>query len=111
MTHVITDKCIRCKYQDCVVYCPVECFHEGVNMLVINPDVCIDCGVCIEDCPVGAIIPDTDPQADQWVELNKEYSLKWPIITVKGIPPQDAAEWDDVENKLPFLDPRPVEQK
>lgn len=84
MTYVVTDVCIKCKYQDCVEVCPVDCFYAGENMLVIHPDECIDCGVCEPECPCEAIVPDTDDTAEAWVELNKEFAEKWPNITVKG---------------------------
>ena len=74
MTYVVTEACIRCKYMDCVEVCPVDCFYEGENMLVINPDECIDCGVCEPECPVEAILPDTEDEAEKWLELNREYS-------------------------------------
>ena len=81
MAYVVTDSCIKCKYQDCVEVCPVDCFYEGENMLVINPDECIDCGVCEPECPADAIQPEND-QNTKWLELNREYSAKWPNITV-----------------------------
>ena len=84
MTYVVTETCIRCKYMDCVEVCPVDCFYVGANMLVIHPDECIDCGVCEPECPVEAIIPDTDGEAEKWLELNRDYSEKWPNITRKG---------------------------
>lgn len=83
MTFVVTDVCIRCKYTDCVEVCPVDCFYEGENMLVINPDECIDCGVCEPECPIDAILPDSDARADRWLEPNKDFSEKWPNITRK----------------------------
>jgi ferredoxin len=70
MTYVVTDACIRCKYMDCVEVCPVDCFYEGENMLVINPSECIDCGVCEPECPAEAILPDTESGLEQWLELN-----------------------------------------
>lgn len=82
MTFVVTDACVKCKYTDCVEVCPVDCFYEGENMLVINPDECIDCGVCEPECPVEAILPESG-ELLQWVEINREYALKWPNITVK----------------------------
>ena len=89
MTYVVTEACIKCKYMDCVEVCPVDCFYEGDNMLVINPDECIDCGVCEPECPVEAILPDTEEQAENWLELNREYSTgPWPNITRKGEPPR-----------------------
>lgn len=100
MTYVVTEACIKCKYQDCVEVCPVDCFYEGENMLVIHPDECIDCGVCEPECPADAILPDTEPDAENWLELNREYSEKWPNITRKGEEPADADEWKGVANKF-----------
>ncbi|SLN10258.1 ferredoxin FdxA [Oceanibacterium hippocampi] len=99
MTYVVTDPCIKCKYMDCVEVCPVDCFYEGENMLVIHPDECIDCGVCEPECPPEAIIPDTEGDVDVWVERNREYSEIWPNITRKGESPADADKWRDVKNK------------
>ena len=76
MTYVVTEACIRCKYMDCVEVCPVDCFYEGENMLVIHPDECIDCGVCEPECPVDAILPDTETEAETWLELNRDYSQR-----------------------------------
>ncbi|RDD62311.1 ferredoxin FdxA [Ferruginivarius sediminum] len=92
MTYVVTEACIKCKYTDCVEVCPVDCFYEGDNMLVIHPDECIDCGVCEPECPPEAIVPDTDPQAEAWLELNTKYSEIWPNITRKKEAPADADE-------------------
>ena len=100
MTFVVTDVCIKCKYTDCVEVCPVDCFYEGENMLVIHPDECIDCGVCEPECPIEAIIPDTEPEAEKWLELNREYSEKWPVITKQKDPLPEADEYKDVKNKL-----------
>ena len=100
MTFVVTDVCIRCKYTDCVEVCPVDCFYEGENMLVISPDECIDCGVCEPECPIEAILPDTEEGADKWVELNREYSEKWPNITGTKPPMAEAEEMKDVKNKI-----------
>ena len=72
MTYIVNDSCIRCKLMDCVSVCPVDCFYEGENMLVIHPDECIDCGVCEPECPAEAIIPDSETAADRWLELNRE---------------------------------------
>lgn len=83
MTYVVNEKCIKCKYTDCVEVCPVDCFYEGENMLVIHPDECIDCGVCEPECPVDAIKPDTEPNLEKWMELNRQYSEVWPNITAK----------------------------
>jgi ferredoxin len=101
MTYVVTDNCIKCKYMDCVEVCPVDCFYEGENMLVIHPDECIDCGVCEPECPALAIVPDTEPAADGFLELNRTYAAQWPNITRKGEPPADAAAWDGVPGKYP----------
>ncbi len=103
MTYIITDACIRCKYTECVEVCPVDCFHEGPNMLVIDPSTCIDCGVCVPFCPIDAIIPDTEQGSDQWVELNQRLSKAWPVITKQKAPPEDADVWKDKKDKLPFL--------
>ncbi len=100
MTFVVTEACIKCKYMDCVEVCPVDCFYEGENMLVIDPEVCIDCGVCEPECPVEAIKPDTEPGLEKWLTLNTEYSKAWPNITQKGEPPADAKEWDKVDGKF-----------
>jgi ferredoxin len=83
MPYVVTEACIKCKYTDCVEVCPVDCFYEGENMLVIHPDECIDCGVCEPECPAEAIIPDVEPEAEKWLEMNRDYSEKWPNITSK----------------------------
>lgn len=100
MTYVVTENCIRCKYMDCVEVCPVDCFYEGENMLVIHPDECIDCGVCEPECPAEAILPDTDPVAENFAEMNAKYAEDWPNITRKGDPPPDADDWKDVDNKF-----------
>jgi len=93
MTYIVMDPCIKCKFMDCVEVCPVDCFYEGENFLAINPDECIDCGVCEPECPVDAIKPDTEDDADsKWLRINTEYSKVWPNITVKGEPPADREE-------------------
>lgn len=108
MTYVVTDNCIRCKFMDCVEVCPVDCFYEGENMLVINPSECIDCGVCEPECPAEAIMPDTEPNLESWIELNAKYSAEWPNITVKGDQPGDAEEMNGVKGKLDkFFSPEP----
>ena len=86
MTYVVNEKCIKCKLMDCVDVCPVDCFYEGENMLVIKPDECIDCGVCEPECPVDAIEPDTNNGASKWIDHNTKYSEVWPVITKKGTP-------------------------
>src|SRR5690606_19270768 len=100
MTYVVTDNCIKCKYMDCVEVCPVDCFYEGENMLVIHPDECIDCGVCEPECPAEAIKPDTEPGLEDWLTLNTEYASKSPNITVKRDAPEDAEEFDGMPGKL-----------
>lgn len=100
MTFVVTDDCIRCKYTDCVEVCPVDCFYEGENMLVINPDECIDCGVCEPECPIEAILPDTDDAAEKWLELNRKYSEEWPNITIKKDAMPEAEEMKDKKDKI-----------
>ncbi len=100
MTYVVTEACIKCKYQDCVEVCPVDCFYEGENMLLIRPDECIDCGVCEPECPVEAIVPDTEPNVEKWVELAKKYSESWPNINKKGEIPPDADTYKGMEGKF-----------
>lgn len=100
MTFVVTENCIACKYTDCVAACPVDCFYEGVNMLVINPDECIDCGVCEPECPAGAILADTHEDAEPWIKFNALYAEKWPVITSIRDPLPEADAQDGVEGKL-----------
>lgn len=100
MAFVVTDNCIKCKYTDCVEVCPVDCFYEGENMLVIHPDECIDCGVCEPECPAEAIKPDTEGGLDVWIELNAKYASIWPNLTEKRDQLPEAAEFDGVTNKL-----------
>jgi len=108
MAYVVNEACIKCKYMDCVEVCPVDCFYEGENMLVIHPDECIDCGVCEPECPAEAIHPDTDEASEKWVELNREYSATWPNITRKGVASADADEFKGVEGKYDqYFSPNP----
>ena len=100
MTYIVKDECIKCKLTDCVEVCPVDCFYEGENMLVIHPDECIDCGVCEPECPAEAILPDTEPGMEEYLELNKRYSEIWPNITMKKDSPDDADEFKGKKNKL-----------
>lgn len=100
MTYVVTEACIRCKYTDCVEVCPVDCFYEGENMLVINPDECIDCGVCEPECPANAIVSDANETAAKWLEVNREFSGKWPGISRKKAAPADADAWKDTPDKF-----------
>ena len=108
MTYVVNEKCIKCKYTDCVEVCPVDCFYEGENMLVIHPDECIDCGVCEPECPVDAIKPDTEPNLEKWMELNRQYADAWPNITAKkpALPDADAAK-DEADKFEKYFSPNP----
>ena len=110
MTYVVDERCIKCKTTDCVAVCPVNCFYEGENMLVIHPDECIDCGVCVPECPVDAIKPDTEPGLEKWLELNREYALKWPNITDKKDMPKDARDhWDETGKFDKYFSAKPGE--
>lgn len=101
MTFIVRDPCVKCKYMDCVSVCPVECFHEGENMLVIDPEECIDCGLCIPECPVDAIIEDFKVDADnKWFAINKKYSEIWPNITSIGDVPADADKYESETGKF-----------
>lgn len=106
MTYLVTDNCIKCKYTDCVDVCPVDCFYEGPNFLVINPSECIDCGVCVPECPAEAIIADNDANYDIkfWEELNESLSAEWPNINKKKDPLPDADEWNGKPNKIDLLE-------
>ncbi len=99
MTYVVTDECVKCKYTTCVEVCPVDCFYEGELMLVINPDECIDCGVCEPECPVGAIKPESENLID-WIERAKYFSAKWSNITVQKEPLPDADEHKEEKGKF-----------
>ena len=107
MTYIVNEKCIKCKLMDCVEVCPVDCFYEGENMLVIKPEECIDCGVCEPECPIDAIQPDTDSNAAQWIEHNTKYSELWPNITKKDNPPSDEAKWRNVSDKFKYFSEKP----
>jgi len=106
MTFVVTDACIKCKYTDCVEVCPVDCFHEGPNMLVIDPDECIDCTLCEPECPVEAIVSEDDIPEDQrqFSALNAELAKVWPVLNARKDPPPDADEWKGVKDKLRYLE-------
>ncbi|MDJ0832851.1 MAG: ferredoxin family protein [Gammaproteobacteria bacterium] len=106
MTYVVLENCIRCKYTDCVDVCPVDCFHEGPNFLVIDPDECIDCTLCEPECPAEAIVSEDDlpPDQEHFLELNEELSQIWPVITTRKDPPPDAEEWDGQPDKLKYLE-------
>ena len=107
LTYVVDENCIRCKIMDCVEVCPVDCFYEGENMLVIHPDECIDCGVCVPECPVDAIKPDTEPGLEKWLRLNAEFVKVWPNITMKKPPPPDSKDWEGKPDKFQFFLPNP----
>ncbi|MEE2769773.1 MAG: ferredoxin FdxA [Pseudomonadota bacterium] len=110
MTYVVTESCIRCKYMDCVEVCPVDCFREGENFLVIDPEECIDCNLCVDHCPVDAIYAEDDVPEDQkqFIEINERLSQQWPVIDHKKTPPEDADEWAKKENKLTELSENPA---
>lgn len=109
MAHIVAEPCIKCKYTDCVAVCPVDCFHEGVNFLVIDPDVCIDCGLCVPECPTQAIFPQEDlPEKwNAYIEINARYTPEWPVIDEQKEPLPDAEAFKAVEDKKDLLDPTP----
>ena len=107
MTYVVTENCIKCKYTDCVEVCPVDCFYEGENILVINPDECIDCGVCEPECPAEAILPDSEPLAAEWLEFNRDMAAQWPNLTRKKAAPADAEDWRDKPGKKALVSDKP----
>ncbi|NLW06211.1 MAG: ferredoxin family protein [Pseudomonadaceae bacterium] len=106
MAFVVTENCIRCKYTDCVEVCPVDCFYEGPNFLVINPDECIDCALCEPECPAEAIFSEDELPANMqnYIELNAELAEIWPNIAEQIDPLPDAAEWDGKTDKLKYLE-------
>ena len=106
MTYVVTESCVKCKYTDCVDVCPVDCFREGPNMLVIDPDECIDCTLCVAECPVEAIFAEDDVPADQkdFIALNAELAKSWPTITEKKDAPPDADAWNGKPDKADLLE-------
>lgn len=101
MTYVVTEPCIRCRYTDCVEVCPVDCFHGGPNFLVIDPVECIDCAVCVPECPVDAIYPDDEVPSGQehYLEINARLAQQWPVINRREAPPPDADRWADAQDK------------
>ena len=107
MTYLVNDNCIKCKHMDCVEVCPVDCFYEGENMLVIHPDECIDCGVCEPECPVDAIVQGEED--NPWYELNNKWANEWPNISQKRQEdvPADAEKWKDVKNKIEYFSEKP----
>ena len=106
MTFVVTESCIKCKYTDCVEVCPVDCFHEGPNMLVIDPEECIDCTLCEPECPVEAIVSEDDVPAGQeeFIEINARLAKQWPVLAQAKPAPEDADEWQDVKEKRHLLE-------
>lgn len=106
MTFVVVEDCIKCKHTDCVEVCPVDCFYEGPNMLVIHPDECIDCALCEPECPVDAIFSEDELPEDQavFLELNADLAEVWPVITEMKESPPDAEEWEGKPNKLQYLE-------
>ena len=106
MTFVVTESCIKCKYTDCVEVCPVDCFHEGPNFLVIDPEECIDCAMCEPECPVNAIVSEDDLPEDQadFLEINEELAAQLPVLTVRKDAPEDADDWEDVSDKRQYLE-------
>lgn len=106
MTYVVTEACIRCKYGDCVDVCPVDCFHEGPNFLVIDPEECIDCSLCVPECPVNAIYEASElpEKYSEYTALNAELAQHWPVIEESCDPLPDAESWADVDNKREYLD-------
>ena len=106
MTFVVTEKCIRCKFTDCVEVCPVDCFHEGPNFLVINPEECIDCNLCVDHCPVDAIYAEEDVPEDQqeFIALNAKLSQKWPVLDYKKDALPDSSKWENIASKRQYLE-------
>jgi len=106
MTFVVTESCIKCKYTDCIDVCPVDCFHEGPNFLVIDPDECIDCTLCEPECPVEAIYSEDElPEGQEgFIKLNAELTALWPVITDIKPAPEDADDWVNVTEKLKYLE-------
>ena len=105
MTFVVTESCIKCKYTDCVEVCPVDCFYEGENILVIHPDECIDCALCEPECPVDAIFSEEEVPENQreFIDINAEMAEKWPNIVAMKPAPEDADDWKDVTEKRQYL--------
>lgn len=106
MTYVVTEQCINCKHTDCVDVCPADAFHEGPNFVVINPDSCIQCDLCVATCPVGAIYAQENLPADQldFVGINARLSQQWPLIVEQAEPIGDAADWRDRPGKRQYLE-------
>ena len=106
VTFVVGDNCIKCKHTDCVEVCPVDCFYEGPNFLVIHPDECIDCALCEPECPIDAIFAEDEipPGQENFIELNQELAEIWPNISEQKEPLEDADKWNGVPEKIKFLE-------
>lgn len=106
MAFVVTESCIKCKFTDCVEVCPVDCFHEGPNFMVIDPEECIDCALCEPECPVNAIMAEDEvpEEQQQFLQLNAELAKNWPVLTVCKGGLEDADDWRDVKDKLQYLE-------
>lgn len=104
MAYVVTEACVKCKYTDCVEVCPVDCFKEGPNFLAIDPDGCIDCAVCVPECPVNAIVAEGNLEDKTWLDLNARLALSWPTITKKKAPLESAEEFKNVKDKRNLLE-------
>jgi len=105
MTFIVGEACINCKHTDCVEVCPVDCFYEGPNFLVIHPDECIDCALCEPECPVDAIFSEDEiPEGqEEFTELNAELAAIWPNITEMKEAPADVDVWAERKDKRQFL--------
>lgn len=106
MTYVVTESCVKCKYTDCVDVCPVDCFHEGPNFLVIDPEECIDCTLCVAECPVEAIFAEDDVPDDQqdFIQINADLSAEWKVIVERKEALPDADDWASVKEKRHLLE-------
>ena len=106
MAYVVTENCIKCKYTDCVDVCPVDCFREGPNFLVIDPDECIDCTLCVPECPAEAILAEDDvpPEQQAFIALNAELAKVWPAIVERKDALPDAEGWNHKPDKLELLE-------
>lgn len=109
MAHVVTERCIKCKYTDCIVSCPAMCFHEGANMLVIDPDECIDCRACLDKCPVQAIYPESEVPAKwlRYIRLNRDMAQQWPVITYPKPAMAESEDFRESREKWELFDETP----
>lgn len=106
MTHVVTEPCIRCRYTDCVESCPVNCFHVGPTFVVIDPECCIDCALCVPTCPIEAIkhADELTPSEEAFRALNVKYARVWPVGVHRAPPLPDREAWREVQDKRPWLE-------